>query len=85
MEIQQQYLFLHSQKKLMKLLKLLEEKLFKPGFNEEDLKTLKKQQIEFLNSQMKNHPNISPKLSLEEILFGDTRWIYPSEKTIKKN
>lgn len=71
-------------KKLDETLKLLEEKLFKPGFNEEDFKTLKKQQIEYLNSQMKSNEYVAS-TKFREILFGDTPYGYTAdEKSIKR-
>ena len=71
-------------KKVDETLNLLEEKLFNPGFNEEDLKTLKKQQIEFLNSQEKSSEYIASK-NFKKILFGETSDGYSAtENTIKK-
>ena len=46
-------------KKIDETLKLLEEKLFNPNFNKDELKTIKKQQIEFINSQEKSSQYIS--------------------------
>ena len=45
-------------KKIDETLKLLEEKLFNPNFNKDELKTIKKQQVEFLNSQEKSKSTI---------------------------
>ena len=44
-------IFIH--KKIDETLKLL-EKLFNPNFNKDELKTIKKQQVEFINSQEKS-------------------------------
>ncbi len=71
-------------KKIDETLNLLEEKLFNPGFNKEELKTIKKQQVEFLNSQEKSAQYIGSN-KFKEILFGDTPDGYTaSEKTINK-
>ncbi len=71
-------------KKIDETLKLLEEKLFNPNFNKDELKTIKKQQVEFLNSQEKSAQYIASN-KFREVLFGNTPDGYtPSDKTINK-
>ena len=53
-------------KKIDETLKLLEEKLFNPSFNNDELKTTKKQQIEFLNSQEKSAQYINDQTNLRK-------------------
>tara|TARA_B100000902_G_scaffold396682_1_gene458369 strand:+ start:2678 stop:5554 length:2877 start_codon:yes stop_codon:yes gene_type:complete len=71
-------------KNINETIELLEEKLFHPGFNENELKRVKKQFIEGLNSQEKSADYIAQN-RFKNILFGNTPLgSSPSEKTIKK-
>ena len=83
MEIQLQFLFLHY-KKIDETLKLLEEKLFNPNFNKDDLKTIKKQQIEFLNSQEKSSQYIASKNLRKYFLVILQMDIHLQRKLLKK-
>ena len=63
---------------------LLEEKLFRPAFNKEDLKRVKKQFIETLNAQQKES-NYVARERFSNILYGKTPFgVKPTEKTINK-
>ena len=53
-------------KKIDETLKLLEEKLFNPNFNKDELKTIKKQQVEFINSQEKSTQYINFETNLRK-------------------
>jgi len=71
-------------KNLDATLVLLEEKLFRPAFKEEDLKRVKKQIIEGINSQEKNASYVA-QTKFQNILYGKTiEGLEASEKTIKK-
>ena len=71
-------------KEIDKTLKLLEEKLFNPAFKEEDLKRVKKQAIELINSQKKSAQYLA-QTKYQNILFGETPYGRSfNEKTIKK-
>ena len=67
-----------------KTLKIVEEKLFSPAFNEEDFKRIKKSNIEGLESMKKNSQYLAF-TSMGKVLFGDTPFGNSmSEKNIKK-
>ena len=69
---------------LSKTLQIAEEKLFSPGFIEEDFKRIKKSNIEGLESMKKNSSYLA-RTSMSNILFGDTPYGRSmTEKTIKK-
>ena len=71
-------------KKIDETLYLLEEKMFNPGFNNDDLKRVKKQFTEGLNSQKKSAQYLA-QTNFQNILFGETpEGRIVTEKTIKK-
>ena len=71
-------------KNLDETLVLLEEKLLNPAFNDDDLKRVKKQSIEGLNSQKKSAQYLA-QIKYNSVLYGETPiGIEATEKTIKK-
>ncbi|MEE2699955.1 MAG: pitrilysin family protein [Bacteroidota bacterium] len=69
---------------LTKTLKIAEEKLFSPDFNEEDFKRIKKRNLEGLES-MKKNSNYLAQMSMANILFGDSPYGRSmTEKSLKK-
>ena len=71
-------------KNLDPTLKLLEEKLLHPRFDEKDFKRVKKQFKENL-SQQKTDPNYAAGVTVNSILYGNTIWgTHPTRKNIDK-
>ena len=71
-------------KNIDKTLELLQEKLFNPNFNEEDLRIVKKQYVESINSQEKNSQFVA-RDRFDKILFGDSPFgLSANKKTINK-
>ncbi len=69
---------------LSKTLQIAEEKLFSPGFIEEDFKRIKKSNVEGLESMKKNSRYLA-RTSMSNILFGETPFGRSmTEKTIKR-
>ena len=65
-------------------LKLLEEKLFHPKFDEKDFKRVKKQFKENL-AQQKIEPNYAAGVTANTILYGNTIWgLHPTKRNIEK-
>ncbi len=71
-------------KNLDATLKLLEEKLLRPGFNEADFKRVKKQTLEAMGFQKKDAQMVASKL-YRNLIYGNTPMgSYATEKNIKK-
>ena len=69
---------------LDKTIEILKEKLFMPGFNEEDFKRVNKQYRESINNSKKSASNMARE-AMSKILYGKTiRGIQPSVKSIEK-
>ena len=65
-------------------LKLLEEKLFHPRFDEKDFTRVKKQYREFI-SQRKTNPDYIARTAFSSALYGNSIWgVNPSKKNIDK-
>ena len=71
-------------KNLDATLKLLEEKLFHPKFDEKDFKRVKKQFKENL-AQQKIEPNYAAGVTANSILYGNSVWgLHPTKRNIEK-
>ncbi|MDC0249697.1 insulinase family protein [Flavobacteriales bacterium] len=79
------YVYIESlAKNIDATLDIVKEKLFKPAFNEEDFKRIKKQFIESIEAEDKQAQNLAAKAYAHQ-LFGDTPFgRSASTKTIKK-
>ena len=67
-----------------KTLEILQEKLFKPGFNEEDFDRLKKNEVQGEENVEKNREVVADRLFRQK-LFGDNAYGgHPAKKDIKK-
>ena len=65
-------------------LKLFEEKLFHPKFDEKDFKRVKKQFKENL-AQQKIEPNYAAGVTANSILYGNSVWgLHPTKRNIEK-
>ena len=67
-----------------KTLEILQEKLFQPGFNEEDFARLKKNKVQSEENVEKNRQTVAGRVFRKK-LFGDNHYgAYPKKKDIKK-